>query len=105
MTEPILTHAVLDVRVTNLEKVVERVSTAVESIDESLKTLTKLDVKHDETNKGLDRAFVSIKDHETRIRLIETEMPTMKLIRGWVITGAIALIGLMGLSIVNTVLK
>lgn len=98
-------HAVLDVRVTNLERVVERVSTAVESIDESLKTLTKLDVKHEETNKGLDRAFVSLKDHETRIRLVETEMPTMKLVRGWVITGTLALIGLVGVSIANMVLK
>lgn len=98
-------HAVLDVRVTNLEKVVERVSSAVESIDESLKTLTRLDVKHDETGKGLDRAFVAIKDHETRIRLVEAEMPTMKLIRGWVIAGTLALIGLVGLSIVNMVLK
>lgn len=98
-------HAVLDVRVTNLERVVERVSTAVESIDESLKTLTRLDVKHEEVNKSVDRAFVSLKDHETRIRTVETEMPTLKLIRGWVITGAIALIGLVGISIVNMVMK
>lgn len=98
-------HAVLDVRVTNLEKVVERVSSAVESIDESLKVLTRLDVKHEEANKSVDRAFVSLKDHEGRIRVIETEMPTMKLVRGWVITGAIALIGLVGLTIVKMVLK
>lgn len=99
------TQAVLDVRVTNLERVVERVSTAVESIDESLKVLTRLDVKHEETNKGLDRAFVSLKDHETRIRSVETEMPTMKLIRGWVVAGTLALIGLVGVSVVNLVLK
>ena len=98
-------HAVLDVRVTNLEKVVERVSTAVESIDESLKTLTRLDMKHEEANKSIDRALVSIKDHETRIHGVELEMPTMKLVRGWVVTGAIALVGLMGVSIVNLVLK
>ena len=98
-------HAVLDVRVTNLERVVERVSTAVESIDESLKTLTRLDVKHEETNKSVDRAFAVIKDHETRIRLVENEMPTMKMVRGWVIAGAIALVGLVAVSIANMVLK
>ena len=105
MSEQAQARPVLDVRVTNLEKVVERVSTAVESIDESLKMLTRLDVKHDEASKGLDRAFVNIKDHETRIHGLELEMPTMKLVRGWVITGSIALVGLMGVSIANLVLK
>lgn len=97
-------HAVLDMRVTNLEKVVERVSQAVESIDDSLKVLTRLDVKHDESNKGLDRAFINIKDHETRIHGLELEMPTMKLVRGWVITGSIALVGLVGLTVIKMVL-
>ena len=98
-------NAVLDVRVTNLERVVERVSTAVESIDESLKTLTRLDVKHEETNKAVERAFDDISDHETRIRVVETEMPTMKLIRGWVIAGVVSLVGLVGLAIAGMVIK
>ena len=98
-------NAVLDVRVTNLERVVERVSTAVESIDESLKTLTRLDVKHEETNKAVERAFDDISDHETRIRVVETEMPTMKLIRGWVIAGVVSLVGLVGLAIAAMVIK
>lgn len=98
-------HAVLDVRVTNLEKLVERVSTAVESIDESLKTLTRLDVKHDETRDGLGRAFVSLEDHEKRMRVIEAEMPTIKLGRGWLFAGVIGVIGLLGMAIVHLVLK
>lgn len=86
---------VLNVRVTNLERVVERVSTAVESIDESLKTLTRLDVKHDETRDGLGRAFVAIEDHEKRMRVIESEMPTVKLGRRWIfagVTGSVAVL-------------
>lgn len=98
-------NAVLDVRVSNLERVVDRVSVAVESIDESLKTLTRLDVKHEETNKAVDRAFADISDHETRIRVVETEMPTMKLIRGWVIAGVVSLVGLVGLAIAAMVIK
>lgn len=98
-------HAILDVRVTNLEKVVEKVSSALISIDESLKTLTRLDVKHDETRTGLVRAFSSIEDHEDRVRKIEEEIPTLKLVRGWVIAGTLALVGLVGVSIVNLIFK
>ena len=98
-------HAVLDVRVTNLEKVVERVSTAVESIDESLKTLTRLDVKHDETRDGLSRAFISLEDHEKRMRTVEVEMPTVKLARGWAMSGVIGIVGVLGLAILHLVLK
>ncbi len=98
-------HAVLDVRVTNLEKVVERVSSAVESIDESLKTLTRLDVKHDETRTGLGRAFISLEDHEKRMRLIEEEMPTVKLARGWVVAGVIGIVGMLGMAMLHLVMK
>lgn len=96
---------VLGARVTNLERVVERVSTAVESIDESLKTLTRLDVKHDETRDGLGRAFVAIEDHEKRMRAIESEIPTMKLGRGWVFTGITGLIAILGMVIVRLISK
>lgn len=98
-------HAVLDVRVTNLEKVVERVSAAVESIDESLKTLTRLDVKHDETRDGLGRAFTTLEDHEERMRAIETEMPTVKQARSWVFSGIVGAVGMVGMAVIYLVLK
>lgn len=98
-------HQVLDVRVTNLERVVERVSAAMESIDESLKTLTRLDVKHDETRDGLGRAFTLIEDHEKRMRAIEVEMPTVKLGRGWMFRAMTGIVGIVGLAVVYLVVK
>ncbi|OFZ67394.1 MAG: hypothetical protein A2V79_09285 [Betaproteobacteria bacterium RBG_16_56_24] len=97
--------AILDVRVTNLERVVERVSVAVESIDESLKTLTKLDVQHTEIAKAVERAFEVSRDHETRIRAIESEMPTLKLVRRWALSGMATFAGALCLAIIALVLK
>lgn len=96
---------VLNLRVTNLEKVVERVSLAVVSIDESLKTLTRLDVKHDETRSSVARAFIFLEDHEKRIRAIEAEMPTVKLTRGWLLAGITGMIGLLGIAIAKLLYK
>jgi len=97
--------AVLDVRVTNLEKVVERVSTAVESIDESLKTLTRLDVRHEETSKAVERAFEVCRDHETRMRSVEAEMPTLKLVRRWALAGMATFAGAFCMAIIALVMK
>lgn len=38
-------------------------------------------------------------DKERRLRAIEVEMPTLKLIRGWVISGVIACASLLGLTL------
>lgn len=106
-------HAVLAERVTNLEKATESISHAVKSIDESLKVLTRLDVKHDDTRDGLTRAFKELEDHETRMRAIEKEapkdnetrlsniekeMPTMKLVRGWIMAGVLGMLSLTGIA-------
>lgn len=129
-------NAVLDNRVTNLEKVVDRVYAAVESIAESLTTLTRLEAHHEETRAGVTRAFTAIakcegkieileegrvkksdcdkchalqgilnREHSERIDDIETEMPTLKMVRGWVITGAMGVLGIFGLGLVNLVFK
>ena len=95
----------LNARIANLERVVERVSIAVSSIDESLKVLTRLDVKHDETRTGLARAFSAIEDHEERMRSIEKEMPTMKLGIGWLFAGIASAIGIIALVIVRMIYK
>lgn len=92
-------------RVSNLEDVVDEVKNAVKSIDQSLRTLASLEVKHEETRNGLNRAFESISDHEDRMRLMEVEMPTLKMVRGWVIAGVIGIMGTFGVSILHLILK
>ena len=98
-------HAVLDVRVTNLEKVVERVSTAVESIATSLSALTRLEERHEYTKQAMERAFSLIGKQDERLTKVELEMPSLKMVRGWVITGVLGIMGILGVAVVHLVLK
>lgn len=81
----------------------ERFERAVESIDNSLKKLTKLEIHNSETQEAIKRAFQSIADHEMRLRPIEADLPTMRLVRGWVIGGVIGVCSLLGVAVVSLV--
>lgn len=69
------------------------------SINETLRTLTSLEAKHMETRSALERAFTEIGRHEDRLRAIELELPTLKLIRGWVIAGVLSCASMLGVTI------
>ncbi len=71
----------------------------LKAISENLKQLAQLEQKHIETREALGRAFEQIEGHDERLRGVEQEMPTLKLIRGWVISGVLGIIGLLGVTI------
>ena len=90
------TELLIDYRLSQLER-------AVTTLVEQNTTLIALEQRHLETREALDRAFKAIKDTDTRMRTIETEMPTMRLVRGWVITGMLAVIGASGTVAVKAI--
>jgi hypothetical protein len=94
-----------DFRISSLETTVSEVKDAVKSIDQSLKTLASLEVRHSETRDALARAFTKMQDHEDRLRVIEVEMPTIKLIRNWVAAGVISCVGMVGAAVIHLLLK
>lgn len=69
------------------------------SINETLRQLTSLEQKHLETRQALERAFSMIGKQDERIRDIELEIPTMKLVRTWVIAGVIGCTSLLGITL------
>lgn len=103
---------VLEFRVSVLEGAVGEIKTAVKSIDTSLKTLTTLEVHHSQTRDAVGRAFSEIKrledgdikDHEDRLRGIEADLPTMRLVRNWVITGVLGCTSLVGVAVAGMVI-
>lgn len=71
----------------------------LQAISESLERLATLEQKHLETREALNRAFTQIDIQDGRLRNIETEMPTLTLVRGWVLAGGIGIIGMLGIAI------
>lgn len=75
----------------------------LQAISENLERLATLEQKHLETREALNRAFDAIKGVEDRTRKMELEMPTLKMIRGWVIAGVIGCASLLGIAVFKLV--
>lgn len=58
---------------------------SIRKMTEAITSLLGLEQRHLTTNKAIERAFGDIKDLDTRLSEIENEMPTLKLVRGWVL--------------------
>ena len=75
------------------------IESTLKAVSENLITLSHLEQKHVETKDALARAFNSVGDLNNRMREVESEMPTLKLIRAWVIAGVIGILGLLGVTL------
>lgn len=74
----------------------EMIEKSISTMSENLLKLTTLEQKYHEGRESLLRAFSAIDRHDARLAVIETELPTLKLTRGWVITGVTAVLGMNG---------
>jgi len=75
------------------------IESTLKTVSENLVTLAQLEQKHLETKESLARAFNSMSDLNSRMREVEAELPTLKLIRGWVIAGVISIVSMLGVAI------
>lgn len=74
----------------------EMIEKAISTLSENVTKLTGLEQKYQSGQEAMFRAFASIERHDTRLVAIESELPTLKLARGWVIGGVIGVIGMNG---------
>jgi hypothetical protein len=96
--------SILEFRVSNLEGMVSEIRSAVKGIDGSLKILAALEARHAQTSDAVARAFAELKDHEDRLRTAEADMPTMRLVRNWVIAGVIGCTSMVGVAVAGLVI-
>ena len=75
----------------------------LKAISDNLERLATLEQKHLETREALGLAFDAIEKVDHRMRKIEVEMPTLRLIRAWVIAGVVGCATLLGLAVFKLV--
>lgn len=100
----------LDTRVMMLENECSAIKGAIVSIEGaikdialSLKTLTELEIKHQETRDSLVRVWKDIEKQDNRIRTIEYDMPQLKETRGWVVKAIIGVCIAFGMALTGVI--
>lgn len=68
-------------------------------ISENLERLAALEQKHLETREALNRAFSSIGKVDERLRVIEMEIPTLKMVSKWVVAGVLGIVSMLGVAL------
>ena len=98
-----MTEADHEVRLRMLEGNHDELQEAVKSIRDSLQSLVRLEERHIETKQSINRAFVELKSVDDRVKDIEIEIPALKEVRGWIITGVLGVMGLVGIALLTLV--
>lgn len=78
---------------------IDMIEQTLDAVRENLIKLAALEQKHLETKESLSRAFNSMQDMNDRLRSVEAEMPTLKLVRGWVIAAILGILSLLGVAL------
>lgn len=104
-------QAVIDHRVTALEKSVDRITEAVQQIAESTNMIAQVELRHAETRSALKRAFAEIETMQAaigrvddRVKGIEIQMPSLNDARQIVQRAMYGVLTVVGLAIVGLVI-
>ena len=81
---------VLDVRLANVEDAIMEMKSSQQKIGDALTELVKLATKHEEHRSHIEDRLNQLDELDDRVRTVETEMPTLTLIK----RGIIAAVGL-----------
>lgn len=95
----------VEARLAVIERDQQEFKTAVVGINKNLETLVRLEERHAETRKALDRAFTECEKLDNRVSAIEKKMPGLVETRGWILAGMLATLGIVGLALVGLVVN
>lgn len=82
-----------------------RIEDTLEKVSETLGKLAVLEQRHIETREAIERSFSEIKALNERMRVVELDMPMLRQIKNWIVSGVVAVIGVVGMAVWEVVKK
>lgn len=97
--------ALLERDVNEIKEAIKSIAVSNSEISRSLQTIAVLETEHANTRQSLERAFSEIASVKLEVAEISRDMPGLKEIRGWVVTGVLAVAGIVGAAMVLVVVR
>lgn len=82
-----------------------RIEDTLEKVSETLGKLAVLEQRHIETREAIERSFSEIKALNERMRVVELDMPMLHQIKNWIVSGMVAVVGVVGMAVWEVVKK
>ena len=82
-----------------------RIEDTLEKVSETLGKLAVLEQSHIETLEAIERSFSEIKALNERMRVVELDMPMLRQIKNWIVSGVVAVVGVVGMAVWEVVKK
>lgn len=82
-----------------------RIEDTLEKVSETLGKLAVLEQRHIETREAIERSFSEIKALNERMRAVELDMPMLRQIKNWIVSGVVAVVGVVGMAVWEVVKK
>ena len=76
-----------------------RIEDTLEKVSETLGKLAVLEQRHIETREAIERSFSEIKALNERMRAVELDMPMLRHVKNWIVSGVVAVVGVVGMAV------
>ena len=96
MSEGGVDNTVLAERIEGMARDVSDIKTEMKRIAEGMERIARLEERHSNANAAIERAFTKINNHDERLAALEVQQPITVMVRNWVITGVVGVVGLLG---------
>lgn len=93
--------ASLSAQVRSVAEDVSEIKAQVASLTTSLERLARMEERQLNYQSAIGRVFETLKEHDNRIKTIETQEPMAKLVQRWVIAGVVGVVSIFGLQLVG----
>lgn len=93
-----------EARLSVVENAVVRIENAVDKIADALTILTKIDAKHEAAAADIADNASYTRNVDARLQEIEKVIPQLMEVRGWIVRGVVAVIGMVGVALVGLVI-